>query len=700
MFDLNKAQNWVHGLVPIGIVACLMIIFVPLPPSIMDILLAANITIAIIILLTTVYIKTPLELSIFPSLLLATTMFRLALNIATTRLILTRGAIDGELAAGQVIQSFGGFVAGNQITVGLVIFAIIIVVQFVVITKGATRISEVSARFALDGMPGKQMAIDAELNSGNITHEQAKQARGEIAQHADFYGAMDGASKFVRGDAIAGVLITAINIMGGLFIGVSQGMTFGESAATFTTLTIGDGLASQLPALLISVAAGLLLTRGTRQTDLPKETVNQLFSRPAIMLITAGFLGILVFTKLPAIPLLAIAAICGLIAYQTMNQSKSNSLPQNDLPKPLPKPVEQPIGKLLENESLELELGITLIPLADTRKGGTLLAETGMVRSRLAKELGLILPKVRIRDNLSLQGNEFRILLHGNQVISGEVHLDSRLNRDCRKIREDVTVTMTTDFPWAPHSGWVQIEPGDSEDGTQKVRVESLSPTEVISRSLHWVSTQYASELLTRDATRQLVEELKNNSPTVVEELIPDVLSLGGVQQILASLVFEGVSIRPLNLIFEALSDHATTSKDRGKLVEIVRVRLGRQISHAIRNQNRRIVCFGIDEELQHRIAVGFEPAERGFKIDIASHTVERLRQSMAIGAEHLQSIGRRPVLFVDQDIRPVVAWLAEDMLPNLMVLGSRELSPDTQIDLIAEITIEDIVATTASAAA
>ena len=389
MFELNKIKDWIQWLVPVGIVACLLIIFVPLPAVLMDVLLAANITIAIIILLTTVYVRSPLELSIFPSLLLATTMMRVALNVATTRLILSRGAIDGELAAGSVINSFGSFVAGNEIAIGIVIFAMIVVVQFVVITKGATRISEVSARFALDGMPGKQMAIDAELNAGSITNEEAIARRNEVTQHADFYGAMDGASKFIRGDAIAGILITLINVVGGLVIGMSKGMSIGEATSTFTTLTIGDGLVSQLPALLISVSAGLLLTRGTQQSDLPKQAVSQLFTKPGILLITAGFLSILVFTELPAAPLLLIAAICASVGILLI---RNQDTPQPAPPKPKPQLAEQPIGKLLENDVLEMELGIELVPLADARTGGSLMAEIAYVRQTIAKELGLILP--------------------------------------------------------------------------------------------------------------------------------------------------------------------------------------------------------------------------------------------------------------------------------------------------------------------
>ena len=686
MFELNKIKDWIQYLVPAGIVACLLIIFVPLPAALMDVLLAANITIAIIILLTTVYVRSPLELSIFPSLLLGTTMMRVALNVATTRLILSRGAIDGELAAGSVISSFGSFVAGNEIAIGVVIFAIIIVVQFVVITKGATRISEVSARFALDGMPGKQMAIDAELNAGNITNEEATQKRNEITQHADFYGAMDGASKFLRGDAVAGVLITLINVVGGLVIGVSQGMSIGDAASTFTTLTIGDGLVSQLPALLISVSAGLLLTRGTKDSELPKQAVTQLFTKPGILLITAGFLVVLVFTDLPALPLLLIAAICATTGVLLIRNEDS---PAPVVARPKPQPTEQPIGKLLENDVLELELGIELVPLADSRTGGTLMAEIARVRQTIAKELGVILPKVRVRDNLSLPSSQFQILLYGNQVVRGGLQLDKLLLADCRQTPGDTTVSTTSDFPWCPHAGWVQSDTAGA-----------LLPTQVLSKTLNWVARRHASELLTRDATKVLLEELEKFSPTVVNELVPNLMSLGQVQQVLSALVFEGVTIRPLGIILEALSDFSGQGADPRVLVEKVRKRLSRQISHELRTDNRTIVCFGIAESLSHRIAVGFDYADDGFKMDLPSTTLDKLRQSIAIGAEHLISLGHRPVIMVDQSIRPVIAWLAEEMLPQLFVLGSEEIAGDTAIDSVAEITTDDIVGTNSAVAA
>ncbi|MDC3224837.1 FHIPEP family type III secretion protein, partial [Mariniblastus sp.] len=383
---MNFAKRLPDLLLPIGIILCLMVIFVPLPPGIMDLLLAANITVAVMLLLSTVYVKTPLELSVFPSLLLGTTLARLALNVATTRLILTQGAVEGDSAAGGVIQSFSQFVTGDNLAVGIVIFSIIVVIQFVVITKGATRISEVSARFALDGLPGRQMAIDADLNAGLIDSQKAQALRAEVVDHADFYGAMDGASKFVRGDAIAGVIITLINIAGGLAIGLSSSMSIGEAATTFTQLTIGDGLASQVPALLISLAAGLLVTRSSRKTNLPRESVNQVFARPIVLIITAVFLGLMILTDLPKIPLMVISLGCLGAAYSiSRNQKQTAEKAIRSTPVPAaPRATEATIDKLLSNDILEMELGVGLIKLADSRQGGQLLAGVTQVRKEIA----------------------------------------------------------------------------------------------------------------------------------------------------------------------------------------------------------------------------------------------------------------------------------------------------------------------------
>ena len=663
-------NRWPDFLIPAGLIACLMVIFVPLPAGMMDVLLAANITIAVIILLSTIYVRTPLELSLFPSLLLATTLARLALNIGTTRLILTRGAIDHEQAAGGMIASFSNFVTGDSLAVGVVIFAIIVVIQFVVITKGATRISEVSARFSLDGMPGRQMAIDAELNAGSIDHIEAQRLRAEVGEQADFYGAMDGASKFVRGDAIAAVLITVINILAGLAIGVSQNMSIGQAAETFTKLTIGDGLVSQLPALLISLAAGLLVTRSNSRTDLSRKTIEQIFSRPIVMVVAAAFLGLLVLTDLPKIPLLLIAMACLVSAYLIKNQKPSA---EDIAVKPQPKPVETTIDKLLSNDLVEIELGIDLIRLADSRQGGTLLASINNVRQQFAAEMGVILPKIRIRDNLKLGRKEYRLLLQGNSVERGELEPDHLLAIDTgnanRPLNGAVVIGLAPESIAQP-GYWIQA--GGREEAVA-AGYQINTTVEVLANQLQQMSVHYADELLTRDATAQLIGELSKTSPALVSDLIPNAFTMGELQSVLRSLLSEGVSIRPLHLIMETLGN--INSKNLFDRVEKVRTRLARHISSGLAGDaNLPITVFTISEELQNRIACAWDREQDEIRLDLPRTIVERLALAMEDASRRMISAGLRPIALVDQSIRPVIAKLRTGEARFMFVLGDQEI--------------------------
>ena len=527
---MNLTKSWPDYLLPIGIIACLMVIFVPLPPMVMDVLLAANISMAVVILLATVYARSPLELSVFPSLLLVTTLARLALNVGTTRLILTRGAIDGDQAAGGVIQSFSQFVAGDSLAVGLVIFSIILVIQFVVITKGASRISEVAARFTLDGMPGRQLAIDADLNAGVIDNEEAQLQRKNVIAQADFYGTMDGASKFVRGDAIAGAIITMINIAGGLVIGLSSGMSLPEASMTFTRLTIGDGLVSQLPALLISLAAGLLVTRSTRQTDLSRESAKQVFARPIVLVITAIFLGLMVLTNLPKVPLLVIAAAClgGAFILQNRNQqalvvkaaqAKAVADHQPILPS---NTGDQSIESLLVSDVIEMQLGTGLIRLADPSNGGFLLPQITAVRKSVANKIGIVLPKVRLADDMRLEPNQFRILIQGRVVEQGTIQPDFCLAIDTGSASKplgelavrEVAEGHLADGP----SYWILPE---SIAVAQQAGYQVKMSTDVLSQQLEFAAIENADDLLTRDSTKLIIDSMRATSPAVVEEVIP-----------------------------------------------------------------------------------------------------------------------------------------------------------------------------------
>ncbi len=688
---MSFEKRWPDYLLPVGIIGCLLVIFLPLPPAIMDVLLAANISFAVVILLGAIYARSPLELSVFPSILLATTLARLSLNIATTRLILTKGATHGDTAAGGVIQSFAGFVTGESIAVGLVIFSIIVVVQFVVITKGATRISEVTARFALDGLPGRQMAIDAELNAGTIDAQQAQVMRREVAAHADFYGAMDGASKFVRGDAVAGVLITGINIGVGLMIGMANQMSLAEAASTFTMLTIGDGLVSQIPALLISLAAGLLVTRGTQETNLSSESVNQFFSKPVVMVMTAAFLCVMVTMKMPMLPLLTLAAGFLLIAFMTGDSEEDAEAGQASNAPVTPAP-EIGLEKLLSSDVLEIELGVELIQLADTRQGGTLLADIGLVRKQLASEMGIVLPKIRIKDNLSLPQDHYRVLLQGNVVESGSVRPDALLAIDSGlatgPLEGHAIVGMASESVMPQPAYW--ILPEYNEEAVAE-GYQIRKPTEMLTAQVKQLALEHAASLLTRDATRTLIDEVSKHSPSVVSELIPSGMSLAEVQQVLKMLVSEGISIRPLSLILETLGDHCSETKNRWELNEKVRVRLGRHISAGLAGVGDcAIHAFTLADELQDRIACGWHREHSEIRLDLPRQVLDSLAQSIVSYGSQMAANGMQPIMLVQQHIRPVIAELAVESQIELFVLGTGEVVNAT-IEIVGEITADQL---------
>lgn len=677
---MSHLARWQNLILPIGILASLLVLIVPVPAGLMDLLLAANIALAVIILLTTLAVKTPLEFSIFPALLLVTTLSRLVLNVASTRLILTAAPTAQLDAAGKVIRAFGEFVAGNHTVVGFVIFSIIVVIQFVVITKGAGRISEVAARFTLDGMPGRQMAIDADLNAGLIDNREAQRRRQEILQHADFYGAMDGASKFVRGDAVAGLVITGINIVGGLFVGVVQGgMPLAEAAGVFTKLTIGDGLVAQVPALLISVAAGLLVTRSSQSFDLPQEFLQQMFSRPQVLAVAAGFLGLLVFTQLPALPLLTIGAGCAGLAFVLSRAEAGQQAPEKAEPAAVDGPqkaVEKRIEDYLAVDPLELEIGVGLIRLADPKRGGDLLDQITEVRRRLAAELGVVLPKVRIRDNLRLDRRTYRIKVAGNPVAEGCVQPDKLLAVVCDGVESGLAGE-----PACGGNG-VWIDP-DQLEQAQQTQATIVEPTAAIARHLGQVVRGHAADLLTRDLVKHLIDELRKTSPAVVDELIPSVLKLGEVQQVLQRLLREDVPIRPLELILEALGDHAAHCRDPVQLTELVRRRLARTLSSRYRDAQRQLRVLVLDPAWEDRIQAGLQHGEHGLLVRLPAPAVRHLCDRIERELEHLQRTGNPPVLLVSPDVRAGLKQVTAGRLPALVVLSYDEITPDTIVESV-----------------
>ncbi|MCH7726549.1 MAG: flagellar biosynthesis protein FlhA [Planctomycetes bacterium] len=680
-------SRWQDLILPIGITSSVLVILVPLPLMLMDVLLAANITIAVIVLLTTIYVKTPLEFSIFPSLLLATTLGRLVLNVATTRLILSRAAKHDLDAAGGVIKSFGEFVTGDSIIIGLIIFVIIVVIQFIVITKGATRISEVAARFALDGMPGRQMAIDADLNAGMIDEREAQRRRNEITQQADFYGAMDGASKFVRGDAIAGILITVINVIGGLVIGVQAGMPLGRAVEVFTKLTIGDGLVSQVPAFLISLAAGLLVTRSTQSMNLPREFMRQLFSRPQALLVAGGFLGVLVFTSLPALPLLTIGFGCvGLaivLTRQNREEKEKTAASEAEEAEREQQPAER-IEDYLAIDPIEMEIGVGLIRLADPNRGGDLLPRVTGVRQNVAADIGIILPKVRIRDNLQLDENHYRLKIANNPVASGEVFADQLLAMDSGMTTGTIPGQQVRDPAFNQPAVW--IEQG-MRDRAEMLGYTPVEPAAVLATHLQEVVRRHADEILTRDATQHLLDELKETSPAVVDELIPGVMRLSEVQQVLQMLLREEVPIRQLGTILETIGDYASRTKDPIWLTEYVRHRLARTLCTRYRDKEARLHVITLDPALEDRISAGIEQTERGLFVRMSPQAVETTCELIGVQMDKLTRAAHPPIVLVSPQIRPGLKQLTATNLPRLIVLSYNEITRDTKIESLGIVT-------------
>jgi flagellar biosynthesis protein FlhA len=680
---LSRVLRAREFILPVGLIASILVILVPMPAALLDLFLATNITVAVIVVLTTIYVKSPLEFSVFPSLLLATTLGRLVLNVASTRLILTRAETEGIYAAGGVIKSFGEFVAGDRLVVGLIIFIILVVIQFVVITKGATRISEVAARFALDGMPGRQMAIDADLNAGIIDEKEAQRRREEITRQADFYGAMDGASKFVRGDAIAGIIITLINVVGGFFIGVAQmGMTFSESAEVFTKLTIGDGLVTQVPGFFISIAAALLTTRSTQKSDLPLEFLQQLFSRPQALFVAGGFVALLIFTQLPAIPLTMIGSGCVGLALLMKRQTEAKEIQQAaqeaEQQAKAAKPEER-IEDYLTVDPMEMEIGVGLIPLADPSRGGDLLSRITGVRRNVAGEMGIVLPKVRIRDNLRLGETQYRLKIANNPVAEGEVRPHMLLAMSSGVQQDRIPGIPTKDPVFDQPAVW--IEPG-MRDQAELLGYTPVEPAAVLATHLENVAKRHADELLTRDAAQHLIDELKKTSPAVVNELIPDTMKLSEVQQVLQMLLREEVPIRNLSVILETLGDYAPRIKDPIWLTEYVRARLARTICSRWRDAEGRLYVITMDPAMEDRIAAGIDK-ERGLLVRMSPKAIEKTCERVALEAAKLTQTGRRAVLLVSPQIRAGVRQLTAATLPRLVVLSYNEITRDTTIESV-----------------
>ncbi len=678
-------------LVPIFIISAVLILFAPLPPMMMDLLLACNVTLSVLILLTTIYVGKPLDFSVFPTILLGTTLARLVLNVASTRLILSGAESRGTAAAGQVIEAFGQFVSGDNVVVGVIIFVIIVVIQFVVITKGATRISEVTARFALDGMPGKQMAIDADLNAGLINSDEARQRREEVAEQADFYGAMDGASKFVRGDAVAGIIITLINIAGGLYVGMIQlDMDFGQAVEVFTTLTIGDGLVSQVPAFLVSLAAALIVTRTSSTSNLSHDVLSQVFGHAESLILSAVFLAILSTTGLPFIPLMCLSIACGLLGRQVLRgrntpeaSEEKTEQPQEEAPK------EQKLEDELAVPPLEVELGVGLVPLADPNSEHDLTERIKRIRQMLAQELGILLPNVRIRDNVLLGPNAYRIKLRDVPITQAELQVEGYLAVDTGGVTAPVPGIETIDPAFGREAKW--IEPA-FKDRAELFGYHVAEPSLVLTTHLLEIVRKHSHELLTRPLVYELLEHLKEQSPKLVEDLIPQPLSVPALHQVLRNLLRERIAIRDMETILTALGDYVSKTDNLDVLTEYTRLALARSISQKYRDSQDGVLrVVTLEPGVENIFSAALQSADQGLRVDVAPQIAEAFIRSLADQLQPFEVRGSHPVLVCGPAIRSGVKKLTEADLPSLVVLSTNEIMPDLPIEALGQVSLESL---------
>ncbi|AGK97760.1 flagellar biosynthesis protein FlhA [Clostridium pasteurianum] len=672
-----KLKNNLDVIVAFGVMFIVLMIIIPLPTGMLDILIVVNITIATIIILITMFTTEVLQLSVFPTLLLITTLFRLGLNISSTRLILS------QANAGDVINAFGSFVVGGNYLVGIIIFLIIIVIQFIVITNGAGRVAEVAARFALDAMPGKQMSIDADLNAGLIDDTEAKNRRRKIQQEADFYGSMDGASKFVKGDAIASIVIVLINIIAGIVIGAVQlGMPIAEAAQTYVRLTIGDGLVSQIPALLISIATGILVTRSGNDEDFGKQLVGQLTSFPKVLGIAAAILLFLSFIPgLPFFPFFILAVACGICAYMLYREEKAQMIIQEEninmeLTEQENKEPEN-VMNLISVEPMEIEIGYGLIPLADEASGGDLLQRIASVRRQCAIEMGIVVQPIRIRDNLQLKTNEYVVKIRGTVVAKGELMPSMLLSMDSSGEGEEIQGIRTIEPTFGLPAVWINK---DQREDAEIKGFTVVDPTTVMVTHLTETIKSHSYELLGRQEVKTIIDSMKERYSAVVEELIPDLMTIGEVQKVLQNLLKEKVPIKDMVTILESLADNSRNSKDLELLTEYVRIALGRSICNPLIDENNRIVVATFAPEVENVIANNIQKSMQGSFPAVDPDTTSRILDSIKNVLNTIYFPENQPAILVSPKIRPAVRKLIEMVFPNITVLSLNEVPNEIEI--------------------
>jgi flagellar biosynthesis protein FlhA len=679
-------QKYSDVVTALAIITIVIMMIIPLPTILLDLLLCLNITLALVIVMVSIYNIEPLDFSVFPSLLLVTTLFRLALNVSSTRLILLEGY------AGEVITSFGNFVVGGNPVVGFIVFVILIIIQFIVITKGAERVAEVSARFTLDAMPGKQMAIDADLNQGAISDTEARDRRLKIQREADFYGAMDGASKFVKGDAIAAIIIIMINIFGGFVIGmVQRNLSVLQALHQYTLLTVGEGLVNQIPALLVSTATGIIVTRAASDENLGHDLVSQLFRNPRIFFIASSVLFLMAIVPgLPGIPFFCLSVATFLVAYNlnksekeseqadTGERAKAEKAAKEEATKP------ENIISLLQVDPMELEIGYSLIPLVDTGQGGDLLERIVMIRRQCALELGLVVPTIRIRDNIQIKPNAYIIKLKGIEIAKGELLLDHYLAMNSGTVFEEIPGLETVEPAFGLPALWIPEAQREQAEINGYTVVDAVS---VLATHITEVIKSHADEILGRQETQNLIDNLKKTNASVVDEVIPDLMTVGEVQKVLANMLRERVSIRDMATILEVLADYARATKDTEILTEYVRHAMARQITQQ-NIQNNILPCITLDPGIENKIAGAVQRTDRGSYVSLDPDSMQKLLAALNTELQKLTNMGYQPIVLTSPAVRLYFRKLVERSVPGIIILSHAEIEQSVEIQILGVVKV------------